>query len=80
LLPLILIIERVFKKRKAKCGLGFAYKAGFRVVMEMDADFSHDPSGILHVFRKCANGLGVVIGSRYVSGGRVTGWDLQGEW
>lgn len=44
--------------------------------MEMDADFSHDPSDIPRIFRKCASGFDVVIGSRYVSGGRIIGWDF----
>lgn len=67
--------------REAKSGLGYAYKEGFkavsgRVVMEMDADFSHDPSDIPRIFQKCENGFDVVIGSRYVGGGRIIGWDF----
>lgn len=70
----ILILER-----NEKCGLGYAYKAGFelvsgRVVMEMDADFSHDPSNIPSIFQKCSNLSDVVIGSRYVRGGKIIGW------
>lgn len=68
-------------ERKTKNGLGYAYKAGFkavsgRVVMEMDADFSHDPSDLARIFQKCNNDSDVVIGSRYVGGGRIIGWDF----
>ncbi|WXG40364.1 MAG: polyprenol monophosphomannose synthase [Candidatus Freyarchaeum deiterrae] len=68
-------------ERKAKNGLGYAYKAGFkavsgRVVMEMDADFSHNPSDIPRIFRECDGAFDVVIGSRYVGGGRIIGWDF----
>lgn len=68
-------------EREAKLGLGYAYKEGFkavsgRVVMEMDADFSHDPSDIPRIFQKCIEGSDVVIGSRYVRGGRIIGWNF----
>lgn len=68
-------------ERKAKLGLGYAYKEGFkavsgRVVMEMDADFSHDPSDIPRIFQKCINDSDVVIGSRYVRSGRIVGWNF----
>lgn len=66
-------------ERKDKKGLGYAYKDGFkavcgRIVMEMDADFSHSPSNIPRIFRKCENGFDVVVGSRYVRGGGIIGW------
>nr|MDO8081412.1 polyprenol monophosphomannose synthase [Candidatus Freyarchaeota archaeon] len=66
-------------ERKAKSGLGYAYKAGFkavsgRVVMEIDADFSHDPSDIPRILREFENAFDVVIGSRYVGGGGIIGW------
>ncbi|MEM3586886.1 MAG: polyprenol monophosphomannose synthase [Candidatus Jordarchaeaceae archaeon] len=68
-------------ERKAKLGLGYAYKEGFRavngrIVMEMDADFSHDPSDIPRIFEKCIKESDVVIGSRYVRGGRIVGWNF----
>jgi dolichol-phosphate mannosyltransferase len=66
-------------ERKEKSGLGYAYKAGFKavsgkVVMEMDADFSHDPSDIPRILREFDNAFDVVIGSRYVDGGGIIGW------
>jgi dolichol-phosphate mannosyltransferase len=68
-------------ERKVKNGLGYAYKAGFkavsgRVIMEMDADFSHAPSDVPYIFRECASGIDIVIGSRYVRNGRIIGWDF----
>lgn len=65
-------------KRPGKMGLGTAYLAGFKIgierkydlIMEMDADFSHDPSH-LSQFLKAIEGADIVLGSRY-RGGKVT--------
>jgi dolichol-phosphate mannosyltransferase len=67
--------------RTVKDGLGPAYIAGFRealaggaeLVIEMDADFSHDPSYLPQLLR-AAGEADLVIGSRYVPGGGVTDW------
>jgi dolichol-phosphate mannosyltransferase len=67
--------------RTVKEGLGPAYIAGFRValaegadlVIEMDADFSHDPAYLPQLLR-AAGEADLVIGSRYVPGGGVTDW------
>lgn len=67
--------------RAGKRGLGPAYVAGFRaalqggaeLVVQMDADFSHDPAE-LPTLVAAAGGAELVIGSRYVSGGRVADW------
>jgi len=64
--------------RPAKQGLGTAYRAGFKwalerdyeYVLEMDADFSHDPKH-LPEFLAAAETADLVLGSRYL-GGRVT--------
>jgi dolichol-phosphate mannosyltransferase len=71
--------------RAAKQGLGRAYLEGFRValaggataVVQMDADWSHDP-GILPglVGPVFANEADLVIGSRYVEGGGVVDWGI----
>jgi dolichol-phosphate mannosyltransferase len=67
--------------RAVKEGLGPAYIAGFRealaggaeLVVEMDADFSHDPANLPQLLR-AAGEADLVIGSRYVRGGGVTDW------
>jgi dolichol-phosphate mannosyltransferase len=67
--------------RERKEGLGPAYIAGFRrvlaagaeLVIEMDADFSHDPAH-LPLLLRAAKKADLVIGSRYVAGGGVTDW------
>jgi dolichol-phosphate mannosyltransferase len=67
--------------RKHKEGLGPAYLAGFRValeggadrVIEMDADFSHDPSYLPELIA-ATEGADLAIGSRYVPGGGITDW------
>ncbi len=69
--------------RPAKQGLGHAYLAGFTValdagaelVLEMDADFSHDPAH-LEAILAAAKEADVVLGSRYVDGGGVREWGL----
>jgi len=67
--------------RAVKEGLGPAYIAGFRealaggaeLVIEMDADFSHDPAYLPQLLR-AAEDADLVIGSRYVPGGGVADW------
>jgi dolichol-phosphate mannosyltransferase len=69
--------------RTAKEGLGRAYIAGFEyalgrgaeLVMEMDSDFSHDPTDIPRLI-EAAGDADLVLGSRYVRGGGVTDWGL----
>ncbi|HEX3795802.1 MAG TPA: polyprenol monophosphomannose synthase [Acidimicrobiales bacterium] len=68
--------------RNEKSGLGSAYRAGFAwgleqgydAMIEMDADFSHDPSALPSVLAPLANGYDVSIGSRYVEGGSIPNW------
>jgi dolichol-phosphate mannosyltransferase len=65
--------------RSGKLGLGTAYVAGFRqaiadgsdFIVTMDADFSHPPERIPELVAKARNGYDLVIGSRYVPGGRA---------
>ena len=68
--------NRLFiKERKGKLGLGTAYLDGFRwglehgyeYMIEMDADFSHNPDDLPRLYEACSTGKGdVVVGSRYV--------------
>ena len=70
--------------RREKEGLGPAYVAGFERVLEsgaslivqMDADLSHDPADIPRLLA-AAGEADVVIGSRYVAGGGVPDWGLR---
>jgi dolichol-phosphate mannosyltransferase len=67
--------------RRRKEGLGPAYLAGFRIaldagaerIVEMDADFSHDPTDLPRLVEATEN-ADLAIGSRYVPGGGVTDW------
>ena len=69
--------------RPRKEGLGPAYIEGFRraladgaeLVLEMDADFSHDPAYLPRLL-DAASRADLVIGSRYVAGGGVTDWGV----
>lgn len=71
--------------RTTKEGLGPAYAAGFdraladgaEVVVEMDADFSHNPTDLPRLVRGIEEGADLVIGSRYVEGGDTPDWPLS---
>jgi dolichol-phosphate mannosyltransferase len=73
--------------RTAKDGLGAAYLAGFatalagehQVVVEMDADGSHAPEDLPALLEALAD-ADLVLGSRYVPGGRVVNWPAHREW
>jgi dolichol-phosphate mannosyltransferase len=70
--------------RNGKLGLGSAYRAGFKVALEMgadyliemDADFSHDPA-VLPVFLETIRKCDLVIGSRYLNGVSVVNWPIR---
>jgi len=70
--------------RKAKEGLGPAYAAGFdhamadgaAIIVEMDADFSHDPDDLPRLVEAVSAGADLAIGSRYVPGGSTPDWPL----
>ena len=70
--------------RESKGGLGTAYVTGFKqalskgadLIIEMDADFSHDPEYLQYLV-KASKSADVVIGSRYVDGVRVEGWRFR---
>jgi len=71
-------------RRPGKMGLGSAYITGFKYALEhdaetivqMDADFSHDPRYIKD-FREAIEGRDLVIGSRYVKGVNVVNWPID---
>ncbi|SER19362.1 dolichol-phosphate mannosyltransferase [Streptomyces sp. yr375] len=72
--------------RKGKEGLGAAYLAGFRwglengygVLIEMDADGSHQPEELPRLLT-ALKGADLVLGSRWVPGGRVVNWPKSRE-
>lgn len=71
-------------EREGKLGLGTAYLAGFRFaldrgferVVSMDCDFSHRPVDLPRLLAAAAD-HDLVIGSRYVPGGRIENWPLH---
>lgn len=73
--PLIVI------HRPSKNGLGSAYRDGFAkaldknpdLIIQMDADLSHDPSSITQMLKDIKDS-DLVIGSRYISGGQTKNW------
>jgi dolichol-phosphate mannosyltransferase len=71
--------------REGKEGLGVAYRDGFRWVLErpetraivqMDADFSHDPAALPRLLAPLMRGEDLVLGTRYMPGGATVGWPL----
>ncbi len=73
------------EEREKKSGLGTAYILGFRkslemgydYIFEMDADFSHNPSDLIRLLNTAKDGNDLVIGSRYIKGGKVENWPWQ---
>src|SRR5205814_10340137 len=49
---------------------------GAELVLEMDCDFSHDPRDVPRLIEAAERGADLVLGSRYVRGGRVENWGL----
>lgn len=70
--------------REGKLGLGTAYVAGYKYMLEngydvafqMDADYSHDPREISN-FKKHLDDYDLIIGSRYIEGVNVINWPMQ---
>ncbi|PWG05812.1 polyprenol monophosphomannose synthase [Polaribacter aquimarinus] len=75
------------EKRKGKNGLGTAYIHGFKwalarkyeYIIEMDADFSHNPKDLVRLYNAChIEGGDVSVGSRYVDNQvNVVNWDIK---
>jgi dolichol-phosphate mannosyltransferase len=72
--------------RQEKSGLGTAYIHGFKwclernykYIIEMDADFSHNPNDLEQLYNTChIDGADVSIGSRYVKGVNVVNWPMS---
>lgn len=70
--------------RPKKSGLGTAITDGFKIflssktppkfIVTMDADYSHNPKAIPQLLSNMQIGDGIVVGSRYSKGGKITGW------
>ncbi len=80
--------EKLFiENRKEKTGLGAAYIHGFKwalakkyeYIIEMDADFSHNPKDLIKLYNACAkDGADVSVGSRYKNNQvNVVNWDMK---
>ena len=72
-------------ERSGKLGLGTAYITGFKwalthgydYIIEMDADFSHNPNDLTKLYHACKDdGADMSIGSRYISGVNVVNWPI----
>ncbi len=71
--------------RAGKLGLGTAYIEGFKwaldkgydFIIEMDADFSHDPNDLTKLYHACKDdGYDMAVGSRYITGVNVVNWPM----
>ena len=79
--------DRLFiMERTGKLGLGTAYISGFKwalehnydYILEMDADFSHNPNDLDRLYDACKNdGADLAIGSRYCKGVNVLNWPMS---
>lgn len=75
--------NRIFLlQRSGKLGLGTAYIEGFKFglergydyIFEMDCDFSHNPADLLRMLAELEQDTDMIIGSRYVKGGKCVNW------
>ena len=72
-------VEVLHRDRKAglgpayRAGLGWGLERGYDILVEMDADLSHDPA-VLPSLLAAAEHHDLVLGSRYVPGGRIENW------
>ncbi len=70
-------------RRRAKLGLGSAILAGVQsssgeIIVVMDGDFSHPPQTIPHMVKEIQNSkYDIVVASRYIEGGSITGWPFK---
>lgn len=79
-------LDRLFlEERSGKLGLGTAYihgfkwalERGYKYIMEMDADFSHNPKDVPRLLKACREeGADVAVGSRYIGGVNVVNWPM----
>ena len=74
------------ENRKEKNGIGTAYIHGFMwaitkkydYIIEMDADFSHNPKDLIRLYNACCkDGADVSVGSRYSNGVNVVNWPMK---
>jgi len=74
------------EERKGKLGLGTAYihgfkyalRLGYNYIIEMDADFSHNPEDLIRLRAACTEeGYDLAIGSRYIGGVNVVNWPMN---
>ncbi|MCX8490699.1 MAG: polyprenol monophosphomannose synthase [Cyclobacteriaceae bacterium] len=72
-------------QRGCKLGLGTAYiegfkfglKKGYHYLLEMDADFSHNPKDLTRLYLVCEEGYDLAVGSRYSKGVNVVNWPMS---
>lgn len=72
-------------ERPKKLGLGTAYVKGFhwalekgyKYILEMDADLSHNPDDLPRLINACKKGADLAIGSRYSDGVNVVNWPIK---
>ena len=81
--------EKIHLLTGNKLGLGAAYIRGMKyaieklaagVVIEMDADFSHNPNDLPKLIKEIEKGATFVIGSRYIEGGKIKNWSFFRHW
>ena len=80
--PHVQVMHRTDKAGLGKAyiaGFGWALERGYDVIVEMDADGSHQPEELPRLLEALAAGADLVLGSRYVPGGKVVNWPRTRE-
>lgn len=78
----LFLIERTGQRGFANAlqdGYRWALGRGASVVVQMDADYSHDPADLPRLLDEIHHGAGLVIGSRYCPGGEIRNWSKWRE-
>ncbi|MBI4307251.1 MAG: polyprenol monophosphomannose synthase [Chloroflexi bacterium] len=78
--PRLLLVRRPSKGGRGSASIeGFrhAQRLGADLIVEMDADFSHDPADITRLVERASQGYDLIIGSRYAQGSRIVNWPLS---
>ncbi|HIE03223.1 MAG TPA: glycosyltransferase, partial [Candidatus Latescibacteria bacterium] len=58
-------------------GFRYALENGYDIIIQMDADFSHDPEYVPKLLKKLEEGYDLVLGSRYINGVNVVHWPMK---
>lgn len=81
--PGITVLHRAGKLGLASAyiaGFQFAHTAGYKYIVQMDADGSHQVTDLVNLLTEARTGVGLVVGTRWMPGGSINGWAAHRRW